>query len=105
MMKRSFFVIAVLLAITASGATFPATINNDDSCDIAVLPAATLLLPYFEVDLDAPQSLARTTLFTVVNTSKNQQIARATIWTDFGYPLMSFDLSLTGYDVQPVNLY
>jgi len=33
-----------------------ATTNNDDSCDIALLPAATLLLPYFEVDVAAPQS-------------------------------------------------
>ena len=29
----------------------PATTNNDDSCDIGAAPAATLLLPYFEVDL------------------------------------------------------
>src|SRR5690242_17687903 len=82
-----------------------ATINNDDSCDIAVLPAATLLLPYFEVDINAPQATARTTLFSVVNTTKNQVYARATVWTDLAYPVMSFNLSLTGYDVAGVNLY
>jgi hypothetical protein len=104
-MKTSIGFVIAVLACSLSTSLPAATINNDDSCDIAVLPAATLLLPLFEVDLNAPQSVARTTLFTVVNTSKNQQIARATMWTDLGYPLMSFNLSLTGYDVEPVNLY
>src|SRR6185369_6021463 len=56
----------LLLCATAAGA---ATIHNDDSCDISVMPAATLLLPYFEVDINSPQTVARTTIFTVVNTS------------------------------------
>ena len=55
----------------AANATFddggPATTNNDDSCDIGVAPAATLLLPYFEVDLDDPAG--ETTLFTITNVS------------------------------------
>ena len=99
----------VLLSIPAGATTFnngnPATTNNDDSCDIAALPAATLLLPYFEVDFSAPQSTARTTLFTVVNTTQRPQIAHVTVWTDLGYPALSFNLFLTGYDVQAINLY
>ena len=83
----------------------PSTTNNDDSCDIALFPAATLLLPYFEVDFNAPQGNARTTLFTVVNTVQTPQIARVTIWTDWAYPVLNFDIFLTGYDVQAVNLY
>jgi len=93
--------ILILAAMTLSGAT----LHNDDSCDIAVIPAATLLLPYFEVDFNAPSTLARTTLFTVVNTSKEQRIARVTIWTDWAYPVMNFNILLTGYDVQSVNMY
>src|SRR6476469_7649401 len=108
-MKRSWLLVAMLLAITANGATFPgghpSTTDNDDSCDVALLPAATLLLPYFEVDVHSPQTIARTTLFTVVNTSQYPQIARVTIWTDFGYPVMNFNLFLTGYDVQAINFY
>jgi hypothetical protein len=80
-----------------------ATINNDDSCDIALLPAATLLLPYFEVDLDDP--LGETTLFTVTNVSPGDQIARVTLWTDYAYPVITFNVYLTGYDVQAINLY
>jgi len=106
-MKR--LALIIMLATAAGGATFtsgnPTTTNNDDSCDIALLPAATLLLPYFEVDVTAAQTVARTTLFTVVNTSQFPQIARVTIWTDLAYPVLNFNLFLTGYDVQAINLY
>ena len=80
----------------------PFTTNNDDSCDIAQLPAATLLLPYFEVGL---QPGGPTTLFTVVNVTDREQVARVTLWTDYGYPVIIFNLYLTGYDVQPINLF
>ncbi|HKR66858.1 MAG TPA: hypothetical protein VJZ00_24235 [Thermoanaerobaculia bacterium] len=81
----------------------PATTNNDDSCDIMVAPAATLLLPYFEVDLANPTG--ETTLFTVTNVTKLPQIAHLTLWTDWSYPVLSFDVFLTGYDIQSINLY
>lgn len=71
------------------------------SCDIAVAPAATLLLPYFEVGLDRDPA----TLFTVTNASNVTQVARVTLWTDRAYPVVSFNLYLTGYDVQSINLY
>lgn len=67
-------------------------------------PAATLLLPYFEVDFASPAKDARTTLFTVVNVSSMPQIARVTLWTDWSFPALTFDLYLTGFDVQSVNL-
>ena len=93
----------------ASNATFatgsPATTNNDDSCDIGVTPAATLLLPYFEVDVTAPITTATTTLFTVTNVSRLPQIAHVTLWTDWSFPVLDFNLFLTGYDVQAINLY
>ncbi|HEV7238040.1 MAG TPA: hypothetical protein VGQ36_02290 [Thermoanaerobaculia bacterium] len=80
-----------------------ASTNNDDSCDIALLPAATLLLPYFEVDLDDPQG--DTTLVTVTNVSPRDQIARITLWSDYAFPAITFNIYLTGYDVQSINLY
>lgn len=83
----------------------PATTNNDDSCDITVSPAATLLLPYFEVDINAPATTATTTLFTITNTSRIPQIAHVTLWTDWSYPVIDFNIFLTGYDVQAINLY
>jgi hypothetical protein len=80
-----------------------ATIHNDDSCDVVVLPAATLLLPYFEVDLD--RAGGETTLFTITNVTNAERIARVTLWTDQAYPVLAFNIYLTGYDVQAINLY
>jgi hypothetical protein len=48
-MKRLSFILVALTALHAAAA-LPTSRNNDDTCDIALLPAATLLLPYFEVD-------------------------------------------------------
>jgi hypothetical protein len=89
----------------AAEATFlsgsPATTNNDDSCDISVAPAATLLLPYFEVSEDPADE---TTLFTITNVSQYPAIAHVVLWTDFSYPVIDFNIYLTGYDVQSINL-
>jgi hypothetical protein len=106
-MKRLAFVLLISLGISAHAATFtsglPHSTNNDDSCDIALLPAATLLLPYFEVDL--ADAGGETTLFTITNASPLEQIARITLWTDYGFPVIYFNVYLTGYDVQGLNLY
>jgi len=69
------------------------------------MPAATLLLPYFEVDFTAPATTATTTLFTVTNVSELPQIAHVTVWTDLSFPVLDFNLFLTGYDVQAINMY
>src|SRR6185436_12652120 len=107
-MRLSAFLLASILTTSAFAGTStinPATTNNDDSCDIAVQPAATLLLPYFEVDFKSPASTAKTTLFTVQNVSNLPQIAQVTLWTDWGFPALNFNIFLTGYDVQGINLY
>src|SRR5882724_1844236 len=92
-------VLAMLLAAT------PACAGNDDSCDIGVAPAATLLLPHFEVDFVSEAKNAQTTLFTVTNVSRQPQVAHVTLWTDWAWPALNFNLYLTPYDVQAVNLY
>ncbi|MEA2571027.1 MAG: hypothetical protein QOI24_3028 [Acidobacteriota bacterium] len=109
MLRRVIVTIAVcLFAIAATAANFSSkpggVTNNDDSCDIAVTPAATLLLPYFEIDFNAPSSTARTTLFTVMNVSRQAQLARITLWTDWAFPAYSFDVFLTGYGVVSINV-
>jgi len=108
-MRALVFAVALALSSAAFAATTspatPSTTNNDDSCDIAVQPAATLLLPYFEVDFKSPVTTAFTTLFTIQNVSPAPQIANVTLWTDWGYPALSFPIFLTGYDVQGINLY
>ncbi|HYL05052.1 MAG TPA: hypothetical protein VE075_03380 [Thermoanaerobaculia bacterium] len=66
------------------------------------MPAATLLLPYFEVDLNNPNGL--TTLFSVNNSNKHAAMAHAVIWSDLSVPVLDFNIYLTGYDVQSINL-
>lgn len=91
----------------AAEATFltgsPASTNNDDTCDISVAPAATLLLPYFDVNLVNGQE--DDTLFTVTNVSNLPQIAHVTVWTDRSYPVLDFNIFLTGYDVQSISMF
>jgi len=83
-------------------ASGPTTTNNDDSCDIGVAPAATLLLPYFEVDVTAART--QNTLFTITNVSRLPQIAHVTLWTDWSFPVLDFNIYLTGYDVQGISM-
>ena len=109
MKRTAIILVLLLLSIPAVAATFgnghggPSTTNNDDTCDIAVMPAATLLLPYFEVDPDPPGG--RTTIFTITNVTNVDQIARVTLWTDYSYPVITFNVYLTGYDVQSIDLF
>ena len=69
---------------------------------VANRPGATLLLPYFEVDLSNPAGA--TTLFSINNASATAVLGHVTVWTDLGVPVFAFNVYLTGYDVQTVNL-
>jgi hypothetical protein len=92
--------IALCLALTsllALGGSAIAEIGTIDA-----VPAATLLLPYFEVDLANPNGI--TTLFSVNNASASAAVAHVTMWTDQSIPTLDFDIYLTGYDVQTINI-
>jgi len=78
---------------------------NNASSDVGTYAAATLLLPYFDVDFRHQSTTAVDTIFTVINTSRFPQLARITIWTDLGYPASWFSVFLTGYDAQTISMY
>jgi hypothetical protein len=82
-------------------ATAPISTNNDDTCDIGTAPAATLLLPYFAARADRSVN----TIFTLVNVSDAPQIAHVTVWTDWSFPVLDFNVYLTGYDVQGLSMH
>jgi hypothetical protein len=65
-------------------------------------PGATLLLPYFEVDLDDANTVD--TVLSVHNASAAPVIARLTMWTDLAVPVLAFDIFLTGFDVEEIYL-
>lgn len=94
-----------LIVVIAALLTTVAHAGNDDSCDVGVTPAATLLLPYFEVDYQSRASVARTTTFTVTNVSALPQIAHVTLWTDWAYAVLNFNIFLTPYGTQSISLY
>jgi hypothetical protein len=85
---------SILAAASPGNAQVPPPISNR--------PAATLLLPYFEVDLDNAQGA--NTIFSVNNASATAVMAHVTIWSDMGVPVLNFDIYLTGFDAQRVNL-
>jgi hypothetical protein len=71
-------------------------------------PAATLLLPYFEVALGKKPGAKQkgvNTVFSVNNAGAAAVLARVTLWSDLGIPVAGFDLYLTGFDVQVVDLF
>src|SRR4051794_17709960 len=91
-----------LFSVLVTASASAGVADNDATCDIKVGPAATLLLPYFEVDLAATGE--QTTLFTITNVSRYSQIAHVTLWTDWSFPVLTFNIFLAGYDVQSINL-
>ncbi len=96
---KKFLVPVAALACLLAVAT-PATAEFGT---IDAVPGASLLLPHFEVDLD--QAGGITTLFSVNNASATAILAHVTIWSNWTVPIIDFDIYLTGYDVQTVNLY
>lgn len=95
-MNRSpCLVLALALALPGS---IPAK-----TCTIDEVPAATLLLPYFEVDLARPTGI--TTLLSVNNASNGPVLVKAEVWTDLGVPIFGFNVYLSGFDVQTINLH
>jgi hypothetical protein len=71
-------------------------------CTIDDVPAATLLLPYFEVDLDNTNGI--TTLFSINNASATAILAHVVVWSDLSVPILDFNVYLTGYDVVTVSM-
>jgi hypothetical protein len=116
-LKRTVVVLfLVLLAVSLRPA-------SAEVCTSDNVPAATLLLPYFEVQLPSfPQGLRDVqprrvnTLVTVNNCGgkphktlgplpPNPVLAHVVIWSDLSVPVLDFNIYLTSYDVQTINLY
>jgi hypothetical protein len=95
-MKKTVALVA-LASLLCLGGTAMANIGTAD-----IVPAATLLIPRFEVELGNAGGL--TTLFSVNNASNESVLAHVTLWTELWVPIVDFDVYLTGYDVQTFNV-
>ena len=72
------------------------------ACALDHVPAATVLVPYFEVDLANAQGV--TTFVHLHNAAPEATLAKVTFWTDWSVPTLEFDVFLTGYDVVRLDL-
>jgi hypothetical protein len=101
-MTKLYLGIGLVLGSLLLGGPASAVIGTIDA-----VPAATLLLPYFEVELDdngVPAVGGFNTVFSINNASDLAVLAHVTVWTDQSVPVLSFDVYLTGYDVQTISL-
>jgi hypothetical protein len=87
-------------ACQGSGTT--PTCPDGGDCRISVRPAATLLVPWFGVDLAAKDGL--TTIVSITNTDARSHLVSVTLWTDWAVPTLTFNLYLTGFDIQTLDL-
>lgn len=95
-MRPIHWTLSVLLLICCFVLPAGATICAQDT-----VPAATLLVPYFEVDLD---HCDRSTRITVTNASSESTLVEVTVWSDLGVASLDFNIYLTGYDVQTFDM-
>jgi len=95
-MKKLCLCLALLSLLGMGGQAFAVIGTIDD------VPAATLLLPYFEVDLENAAGV--NTLFSINNASATAILAHVVLWTDLSVPTFDFNIYLTGYDVQTVSV-
>jgi len=72
-------------------------------CAFDAVPAATLLFPFVEYDY-AGGGAGGTTLFSITNVSSEAQVVHVTLWTDYSVAILDFNILLTGYDVQTLNI-
>jgi hypothetical protein len=79
-----------------------AGVARAQGCHVEPMPAATLLLPYFEEDLD--NSTGLNTSFSVNNASSQPVVANVYVRSDLGVFIFGFPIYLKGYDVQTITL-
>jgi hypothetical protein len=88
-----------MAALCAFAATTP---SHAGVCNLDVNPAATLLLPYFEADLDVADG--SNTIFSINNAFSSAALAHVTLWSDLSVPVLDFNVYLTGYDTQTLDM-
>ena len=94
---RKLFVCLAFAAAILSASPSQALIGTIDD-----VPATTLLLPYFEVDLDNGDGI--NTLLSVNNASASATLVHVVLWSDLSVHVLDFSIYLTGYDVATLNL-
>jgi hypothetical protein len=104
-MKKTLLTCLAIVAALAIASSASAV-----TCTIDQRPAATLLVPYFQVSYDSDGHLvttgegARDTLVTIVNASAAPMIAHVNVYNRFSQLVLDFNVALTGFDVQAMRV-
>lgn len=93
---RRFGPVLILAVLTAAAGPVFAEI-----CSVDQKPAATLLVPYFEVSLAGP---GVETLLSIHNAEGTPVIGNLVVWSDVGIPIFGIPFALRGYDVYTLDL-
>lgn len=91
-----------ILAASLALALLPLAPASAATCTLDQVPAATLLLPYFELNLNP--NAVDDTIVAIHNSEAEPALVHVTFWTNWAQPTLSFDFFLTGYDVQTISL-
>ena len=94
------FLTFALVAVLALGA---GSVAYASVCSLDPVPAATLLYPFVVYDYNGGTN-GQTTLFSVTNVSATAQIVHFTLWSDYSYHVLDWNVILSGYDVQSTNI-
>lgn len=101
-MKRQLVRIASLLSMVSLGASSLEAQPPAADCLIGPQLGATLLYPYFEVETADPNGA--TTLISINNGLVDPTMARVIVWSDWGNPVLTFDVYLDRFDIVTINL-
>jgi hypothetical protein len=95
--RRGALLLALVAATTLSASSARAALGTID-----VAPAATILVPYFEVDLAKADGMK--TIVGLQNTSATTVVTNVTVWSDLGIPVINFNASVGPNGVQSFSL-
>lgn len=96
------FLLLLSLVLTAAASPASAAAAEADPCFERTGPGATLLFPWFEVDLANPKG--RRTLIAIQNTFAQDVLTNVVLWTNCGLPVVSFNLVVKGDAVRSIDL-
>ena len=94
---KQIHLLVLILTLFTSG------LAGAGECGAGRTPGATLLFPYFEVDLADPAG--RRTLISIQNMSEEAVLTNVVVWTRCGPPVLSFNLALDAQANQPIDLH
>ncbi len=104
-MKKTLLTCLAIVAVFAIASSASAV-----TCTIDQRPAATLLVPYFQVSIgDDGQVIgtgpgARDTIVTIANASAEPMIAHVNVFDFQSVLVLDFNVALTGFDVQAMRV-